>query len=80
MVSGSARNQAQLRDAGNPGDGYQHTPTDGGEQQRHSQREGAGEAEVADFDAPRILQNEDGEHHQEEERGGGRNPGGAGAG
>ena len=79
VVSGPARIHAQLRDPGNPGDGYHHTPTDGGDQQRHSKWEGTREAQVVNLDARRVLQNEDNEHRQEQERGSSGHPGGADA-
>jgi hypothetical protein len=79
VVSGPARIQAQLRDPGNPGDGYHHTPTDGGDQQRHSKWEGTREAQIVNLDARRVLQNEDNEHRQEQERGSSGHPGGADA-
>ena len=79
VVSGPARIHTQLRNPGNSGDGDHHTPSDGGDQQRHSQREGAREAQIMNLDARRILQNEDNEHHQEQDRRSGGHPGGADA-
>jgi hypothetical protein len=79
LVSGPAHIPAQLCDPGNAGDGYQHAPADGGDQHRHSQRERADEPDVMNFDARRVLQNKDNEHHQQQERGSGGHPGGAGA-
>lgn len=64
VASCPSRIHAQLRNPGDPGDGYHDTATDGGDQQRHSQREGAHEAQVVNLHPRRVLQNEDDEHRQ----------------
>jgi hypothetical protein len=79
VASCPSRIHAQLRNPGDPGDGYHDTATDGGDQQRHSQREGAREAQVVNLHPRRVLQNEDDEHRQEQECGSRGNPSGADA-
>ena len=41
VEAGPARIRAQLRDPGNPSNGNKQAPSDGGDQQRHAQRDGA---------------------------------------
>ena len=79
VASCPSRIHAQLRNPGDPGDGYHDTATDGGDQQRHSQREGAREAQVVNLHPRRVLQNEDDEHRQEQECGSRGHPSGADA-
>jgi hypothetical protein len=79
VASCPSRIHAQLRNPGDPGDGYHDTATDGGDQQRHSQREGAREAQVVNLYPRRVLQNEDDEHRQEQECGSRGHPSGANA-
>ena len=68
---------AQLRDPGDPGDGYHHTAAHRGDQQGHSEGDGSRRAKELDFDLRRVLEDEDDEQDQQQERDAGGHPGGA---